>query len=275
MIPLLVGGFGLRRRAGVVAVAAITAAAMVETFVAAGIPIVELPLQIGLLLPQLLLFGAAAMGLRYLLDVQAQLRAARSQAARLAVEEERARISRDLHDLLGHSLSVITMKGELASRQIPEGEPGGAEVREMVRLARDALSEVRATVSGYRKPTIATELTAARTALRAAGIRLDVEQTVGALSPESEAVLGWTIREGVTNVIRHSGASHCSIVLSGQDSIVRAEVLDDGRGVSESAGGTGLQGLTDRVAAVGGHLEAGGLPHRGFRLRVTAPRPGP
>src|SRR5262249_61847853 len=97
-----------------------------------------------------------------------------------AGDEERARIARDLHDQIGHSLSLVTLKGELAARLVPEAAPGGAEVRDMVRLAREALGEVREVVSGYRQPTLATELSAARTALAAAGIGCGVGQAGGA-----------------------------------------------------------------------------------------------
>jgi len=144
----------------------------------------------------------------------------------------------------------------------------------MVHLAREALRQVREAVSGYRQPTLATEITAARTALRAAGIDCDVEQSVGAMSRETEAVLGWAIREGVTNVIRHSGAAHCSIVLVRRDGQVRADIVDDGAGGTSSGAGSGLRGLEERVDAIGGRVQAGGLPARGFRLTVTAPADG-
>lgn len=275
LIPLMVAGFGFRPRPGLAAVAVLSAVSLADTLIGLGLSAQENVVEVSVLLPQVLLFGLGAMGLRYLLDVLAELRAARSQIARLAVDEERARISRDLHDLLGHSLSLITMKGELASRLIPAGEPGGGEVREMVGLAREALREVREAVSGYRQPTLATELTAARTALDPAGIRLDVEQSVGAVSRETEAVLGWAIREGVTNVIRHSGAAHCSIILSRANGLIRADIVDDGARPINSGAGTGLRGLRERVDAIGGHLEAGRrVSARGFRLSVTAPAGG-
>ena len=271
LLPLIVVGFGLRPRPGFLAILVLSAVALIDTFVGLHVAPGEAAVELAVLAPQLLLAGVAAMGLRYLLDVQAELRAARAQIARLAADEERARISRDLHDLLGHSLSLIAMKGELASRLVAASDPGGAEVREMVRLTREALREVREAVSGYRQPTLATELSAARTALEVAGIRVDVEQSIGAISREAEAVLGWAIREGVTNVIRHSGASHCSIVLSTDDGLVSAAVSDDGSGAGGGAPGTGLRGLSERVDAIGGQLEAGRRPSRGYRLRVTAP----
>ena len=175
LLPLIVAGFGLRPRPGFLAIVILSAVALTDTFVGLHVAPGEAGVELAVLSPQLLLAGVAAMGLRYLLDIQAELRAARAQIAGLAAEEERARISRDLHDLLGHSLSLITMKGELASRLIAASDPGGAEVREMVRLTREALREVREAVSGYRQPTLAAELSAARTALEVAGIRVDVE----------------------------------------------------------------------------------------------------
>lgn len=274
VIPIMVAGFGFRARPAIVAIAGLSVASLADSVIGVGLPAREAVLAVLVLLPQMLLWGLGAMGLRYLLDVLSELRAARQQMARLAVEEERARISRDLHDLLGHSLSLITLKGELASRLIPASEPGGSEVRDMVQLAREALRQVREAVSGYRQPTLATEITAARTALRAAGIGCDVEQSVGAVSRETEAVLGWAIREGVTNVIRHSGAAHCSILLVREDGLVRADIVDDGAGGVSSTTGSGLRGLNERADAIGGHVQAGGMLARGFRLTVTAPADG-
>src|SRR5215472_23436 len=160
LIPVMVAGFGFRPRPAIVAIAGLSVISLMDSLMGIGIPPREAVVEILVLLPQLLLWGLGAMGLRYLLNVLSELRAARQQMARLAVEEERARISRDLHDLLGHSLSLITLKGELASRLIPASEPGGSEVRDMVHLAREALRQVREAVSGYRQPTLATEITA-------------------------------------------------------------------------------------------------------------------
>jgi len=274
LIPIMVAGFGFRARTGIAVIGGLSVISVADSLMGVGLPAREAAVEVVVLLPQMLLWGLGAMGLRYLLDVLSELRAARQQVARLAVEEERARISRDLHDLLGHSLSLITLKGELASRLIPASEPGGSEVREMLQLAREALRQVREAVSGYRQPTLATEITAARTALRAAGIGCDVEQSVGAVSRETEAVLGWAIREGVTNVIRHSGAAHCSIVLVRENGKVRADIVDDGAGGVLSADGSGLRGLKERVDAIGGHVRAGGMVARGFRLTVMAPVDG-
>ena|SRR5438093_1089480 len=139
----------------------------------------------------------------------------------------------------------------------------------MVALSREALRQVRDAVSGYRQPTLATELSAAQIALKAAGVDVDVSQGIGALDRKSEAVLGWVIREATTNVIRHSGAKHCQIVLCQTDDQLQVEVLNDGWRVVQQAAGNGLPGLQERLASIGGTLEASPLPDAGFRLRAT------
>ena len=211
--------------------------------------------------------------------VVAELRAAREEIARLAVAEERLRFARDLHDLLGHSLSLITLKSELAGRLLPEvPEKAAAEIHDVEGVARRALREVREAVAGYRQPTLDRELYSARETLEAAGISCRIENRVGVLPNATDAVLAWTVREGVTNVIRHSRARHCEILLARDGDEVRAEISDDGGGSSLGAtgvtSGSGLSGLSERVAAAGGDLAAEPLPGEGdggFRLRVSLP----
>lgn len=273
LLPLLVAGFSLRPKLALVALAAIGAVAMLELILLANVPIAVVVLQTVLVVPGVALFGGSGMGLRYLVTTLAQLRAARAQIAQHAADEERARISRDLHDLLGHNLSLITLKGELGTRLLPEGAPGADEVRDMVRLSRETLQQVREAVSGYRQPTLATELMAARVALGAAAIEFDVIQNVGALDRDSEAVLGWVIREATTNVIRHSGAKHCHIAITRNDRQLRIEIRNDGWRVPQGPAGNGLRGLEERLAAVGGTLDASALPSAGFRLAATIPVP--
>jgi len=210
----------------------------------------------------------------------AALRAAREELARRAVAEERLRFARDLHDLLGHSLSLITLKNELAGKLLP-GEPERAakEIKEAEGVARRALREVREAVAGYRQPTLGEELIGAREMLAAAGIAGRIENGAGPLPRPVDALLAWAVREGVTNVIRHSRARHCTVRVARADGSVTAEVADDGRGpppapgaVGGAAGGSGLAGLTERVADVAGAaFEAGPLPGGGFRLRVSLP----
>ena len=217
--------------------------------------------------------GLAAVAGRLLLEANRQLSLAREQIARLAVGEERLRFARDLHDLIGHSLSVIALKSELAGRLI-KNTPGLAahEVEDIEKVARDALREVREAVAGYRQPTLAAELAGAHEALTAAGIEYRVDQDHTPLPPVVEAVLAWTVREGVTNVMRHSEARRCAIRIVNQDHHATIEVVDDGRGGMPEAG-SGLHGLGERVRERGGTLTAEPLPHEGFRLRVTLPLP--
>jgi len=269
MIPLLVAGFSLPARRAVIALGLVGAVSLLELILLVRLPIGEVVLEAILVVPAVVLFGGSTMGLRYLLETLTQLRAARAEIARQAAGQERYRIARDLHDLLGHSLSLITLKGELATRLLPEGVQGTAEVRDIVGLSRDALQQVREAVTGYRQPTLATELTAARVALQAAGIEVEVKQSVGALDREAEAVLGWVVREATTNVIRHSGAKHCQIALYRIDGRLQIEVVNDGWRVPQMPAGNGLRGLDERLALLGGTLEASALPTAGFRLRAT------
>ena len=185
-----------------------------------------------------------------------------------------------MHDLLGHTLSLIALKGELAGRLIAQ-EPARAaqEIHEVERVARQSLREVREAVAGYRQPALHSELEGARQLLEGAGIACTLEQTAGALSPKSDAALAWTVREGVTNVIRHSRARNCAIRVNGANGRVRVELINDGYSEAEpdrarGTGGCGLCGLRERVAALGGQLESGpalanGQP--GFRLFVEIP----
>ena len=215
--------------------------------------------------------GLVAVAGRLVLEANQQLSLAREQIARLAVGEERLRFARDLHDLLGHSLSVIALKSELAGRLIKRS-PGLAEheVEDIEKVARDALREVREAVAGYRQPTLTAELAAAREAMSVAGIECRVDDEVAALPPAVEAVLAWTVREGATNVMRHSRARRCSIRISQKDGTANVDVVDDGRG-GTSQPGSGLRGLEERVRERGGTLSAEPLPHEGFRLRVSLP----
>ncbi len=218
-----------------------------------------------------LLVGVAAVAGRLLVEANQQLSQAREQIARLAVGEERLRFARDLHDLLGHSLSVIALKSELAGRLI-KTTPGLAahEIADIEKVARDALREVREAVTGYRQPTLAAELAGAHEALTAAGIDYRIEQDHVPLPPAVEAVMAWTVREGVTNVMRHSQAKRCSVRIINKDGRATVEVIDDGRGGMPKPG-SGLRGLEERVRERGGTLTAEPLPHEGFRLRVTLP----
>jgi two-component system sensor histidine kinase DesK len=206
-----------------------------------------------------------------------ELRAARGEITRLAVAEERLRFARDLHDLLGHSLSSITLKSELAGRLLAVApDKAAAEVRDIEGVARNALREVREAVAGYRQPTLDEELASAQQILEAAGIGCQIERSVGVLPNDVDAVLAWTVREGTTNVIRHSHAKHCEIRLMQESEEIHAEISDDGVGFSSEGdetnfNGSGLFGLAERVAASSGKFEAKTPSGGGFSLRVSLP----
>lgn len=238
-------------------------------------------------LPAMAAFFAYTAGRRN--DTVTILRRTRAELAMMAVAQERLRIARDLHDLLGHSLSLITLKAELAGRLIrTDADRAAREIAELESVARRSLTEVRGAVTGYRQPDLQVELAAARQLLSAAGIacKITVPGPPG-LAPRADALLAWTVREAVTNVVRHSGADRVSIsVRSGPDG-ASVEVTDDGDGPGADGpragdagagpgkpGGTGLAGLAERVGQIGGKLTAGATRPRGFRLRVTIPAAG-
>jgi two-component system, NarL family, sensor histidine kinase DesK len=206
-----------------------------------------------------------------------QLGRARAELARMAVAEERERFARDLHDLLGHSLSVIALKAELAGRLLPDRPDAAAgEVAELEEVARGALNEVREAVSGHRRPTLDGELAGARMALSTAGIEAGVVREPTSLDATVERVLAWAVREGATNVIRHSHAKHCRLTISTSATDAAAEVLDDGVGTGDNGHlGHGLEGLVERASALNGRVEAGARPDGGYRLAVVVPLPRP
>lgn len=204
-----------------------------------------------------------------------ELRRARQEIARLAVSEERLRFARDLHDLLGHTLSLIALKSELARRLVSvEPEQATSEIRDIETAARQALVEAREAVAGYRQPTLESELSAARELLAAAGVAFTQQGEPPSLAPAVEATLSWAVREAVTNVIRHSHARSCAISFTQQGDRVVMAVRDDGSAQAEPSvgvAGSGLAGLRERVDAQGGFCEAGQVAGGGFRLAVSLP----
>lgn len=189
----------------------------------------------------------------------------RAELARLAAENERSRIARDLHDLLGHSLTAITVKAGLA-RRLGAGDPQRAiqEIAEVETLTRQALAEVRAAVSSYRDVTLAGELARGRELLRASGVTVDLPTATDVVDPTHQELFGWAAREGLTNVARHAHATHCTVTLTSSE----VEIRDDGVG-GPPASGNGLTGLRERAAAAGGTVDAGPLDPHGWRLRVA------
>jgi two-component system sensor histidine kinase DesK len=222
----------------------------------------------------LLGIGAAMVAMGEIMSSNRELHEARAEVARLAVADERARFARDLHDLLGHSLSVIALKAQLARKRLPDDPvTAAADVADIEAVTREALREVREAVSGYRRPQLDAELDGARTALDAAGIETTIERPPVDLPAEVEAALAWTVREAATNVIRHSGARHSTIRLVPALGQATVEVIDDGRGnKGEPGGGSGLLGLGERIRQAGGRLEAGPREDGpGFRVRAIVP----
>ena len=205
------------------------------------------------------------------------LKVANDEIARLAVVEERARFGRDLHDVLGHTLTVVTVKSELALRLVTiDPARAEAEIADIERLTRSALADLRLAVSNYRETSLDAELAAARTALEAAGIDSHLPDSLPKLDSRLEGVFAWVLREGVTNVIRHSGAAACWVTI--ETHCLR--VADDGRGPnttglsatgpSATATGNGLRGLRERSAEASAELLVGHSPHGGFELMVRA-----
>ncbi|MCX5194580.1 sensor histidine kinase [Streptomyces sp. NBC_00249] len=234
---------------------------------------------VGLLVPALM-GGFAMVGVRQMIRTTVELRQARATVAELAANEERLRMARDLHDLLGHSLSLITLKSELAGRMLPEHPDRAAQqVADIEQVSRQALVDVREAVSGYRRPTLPGELAGARTALTAAGVAADLPAEAPEDVPEAaESALAWSLREAVTNVVRHSGAKRCTVTLTNAQTlagpVLELAVTDDGAG-GPALPGNGLTGLTERLEAVGGSLSAGPAGRTGFRLLARVPLGSP
>ena len=195
---------------------------------------------------------------------------ARAEVARLAADSERSRIARDLHDLLGHSLTTITLKAGLA-RRLSDTDPERAakEIGAVEDLSRQALTEVRAAVSSYRGVTLAGELVQGRELLRASGVAAELPTATDIVDVAFQELFGWVVREGLTNVARHAHATTCSVMVSASE----IEIRDNGVG-GRADEGNGLAGLRDRAKAAGASLEAGPLRPHGWRLRVVIdPRP--
>jgi len=199
----------------------------------------------------------------------ARLRVAHDEIEHLAKVAERERIARDLHDLLGHTLSVIILKSELASK-LADRDPqrAGDEIRDVERISRDALAQVRAAVRGYRSRGLAEEIAAAREALGSAGVTTIVDVTALPLAPAQEAVVALAVREATTNIVRHSRATACRITSTiGEDACI-VTIHDNGAG-GDAPFGSGLTGMRERIEMLGGTLARDG--DGGTTLRITLP----
>jgi two-component system sensor histidine kinase DesK len=221
------------------------------------------------------LSGAATASFLRLTETVEELRRTREQLARAAVVEERERFSRDLHDLLGHTLSVIVVKAQAVRRLVAaDPDAAAAHAADIEQVGRSALLDVRHAVDAMRQPSLAEELDGARRALSAAGIEATVTAPVVEVPVEADQALAWVVREGATNVLRHSGAARCRIELSNGSDRLRLTMSDDGvggpvRGLGLREGG--LDGLRRRLVAAGGELELDPSSGEGFRLVATVP----
>ena len=215
------------------------------------------------------LIGALTIQARAKEAGDAKLRLAQDEVERLAKLAERERIARDMHDLLGHTLSVVVLKSELAQKLMSR-DPAKAmqEMAEVERISRQGLAEVREAITGYRSSGLSAEIEHVRETLTAAGIDTTIEARAVSLAPAQESALTLALREAATNVIRHAAATKCHIKFYAQDGSALMEVQDDGRG-SDAPFGNGLTGMRERIQALGGVLMK--ETERGTRLLIRLP----
>lgn len=200
-----------------------------------------------------------------------ELRRTQLELARTGVERERLRFAQDLHDLLGHTLSLIVVKAEVVRRLTPtDPERAATEAADIERIGRTALAEVRDAVTGYREHGFARELDNARTVLTGVDIEVTLDETGHPLGAEADDVFRWVLREAVTNVMRHSAATRCDIVVSAGPGEATLTVRDNGVGGDPSPG-NGLRGLAERVERAGGTLQLGPAPGGGIELTARLP----
>jgi two-component system sensor histidine kinase DesK len=218
-----------------------------------------------------LLGSLATYGIRLATERQNRLVLAQGELAELAVQNERTRIANDLHDILGHSLTVVTVKAELAQRLLDiDLDRARKELADLESLARDALADVRSTAMGVRGISLPGEIAAAREALAAANVEASLPGAADEIPSRNRELFAWTIREAVTNIVRHSRARHAEVRL-GPASV---EIVDDGIGCrsAEAGDGQGLDGLRHRADLLGAKLTVGGRDDQpGFRVRVEVP----
>jgi two-component system, NarL family, sensor histidine kinase DesK len=221
------------------------------------------------------LFASVIVGaMRLFAGTATQLHRAEEEIEQLAAEQERLRIARDLHDLLGHALTTVTVKAELASRLVGrDPERAAREMAEVAELGRQSLTDVRAAVSGFREVSLVKELAAAREVLQAAGIDAELPAAAEDVPGDLRELFGWVVREGVTNAVRHSRARRVVVRVEGRVIQIDNDGVDDapGRTASSVTTGHGLIGLSERVAMVGGEVRAGPEGTNGYRLRVEVP----
>lgn len=226
----------------------------------------------------IIIYGALCFALSYsnklwiwILELAEQAHASKDADARLAVTEERLRFARDLHDLVGHTLSVIAVKSELAGKLTAiDGGRAAEQMAEVRSLAQDSLRQIREAVRGYRVLDLTSEVTSVQAILEADGVRCRIDVPPGVVDPEAAGPFAWVVRESATNILRHSSATWCTMSLRAADGSAVLEVVNDGA-PDAVQGGTGLAGLAERLAAVGGSLTAQPTGDGRFLVRATAP----
>jgi two-component system sensor histidine kinase DesK len=219
--------------------------------------------------------GAALYGSAWLVRVLNDLYAARTELAELAVGRERLRVSRDLHDVLGQSLSAVSLKGDLALRLLPTDRAAArAEIESLTGVARQALRDVRAVTRDEHAVSLAAEIDAATGLLGAAGITTSVDVGVPGLADPAQEVFAWAVREGATNTLRHSQATRWTVTGTRRPGGVELEIVNDGA-PPPSGQGNGLAGLGERARALSGSVTAARTPDGRFRLRVELPEDTP
>jgi two-component system sensor histidine kinase DesK len=266
----------LPRKAGIiVATTSVVGGAIWFGTRAVGQPVPQIALFVPYYLAVFVMGGAALYGSARLVAILGDLFAARTELAEQALARERLRVSRDLHDLLGQSLSAVSLKGDLAIRLLA-ADPSAAhrEIESLTHVARSALRDMRAVMRDEHDVSLSAETDAAQAVLQSAGITVHLSLALPGLTPDADAVLAWAVREGVTNILRHSQARQATIGAGRQDGLVWLEIINDGVHAAAREG-TGLAGLDDRARSAGGGMTARYAGEGTFRLRVEIPEGTP
>jgi len=245
---------------------------LLGTGIAVGLPV---PVAI-LLASQLVVLALLVAGWARQLAAIRELATARARDAETAVTAERVRFGRDLHDLVGHTLSTITLKAQVAVRLLTrQPERAEAELEAVIGLSRSLLAETRQAVRGYRETSLAGELAAAGTALDAAGMTAELPTSCPTLPAQVAATMSWVLRESVTNVVRHSRARRCTVTVTEDRRVARMRVHDDGVGLPpERIRGSGLAGMAERAQLIGARLHIAAAAGGGLLVELAAPLGG-
>ncbi|MBO0884233.1 MAG: hypothetical protein J2P17_28680, partial [Mycobacterium sp.] len=234
------------------------------------------PLGAGYGVSVTLVTGLVVFGVSSLSGLVTELHAARSELARMAVTKERLRVARDIHDLLGYSLSSINLKSELAYRLLPTAaDRARNEVADVLGISRQALADIRLVASGYRNMSLATEIDSATSVLDSAKITVHTDLTTTPLPQAIDTVLAIVVREAITNILRHSKAEHCTITTTQKNGTVTLHITNDGAEPPTDPptdhSGSGLTNLADRLTTIGGTLTTHTTPDGHFHVTAQAP----